>query len=43
MRFYHLYEGESQGQEQGLLNDNNNNKNKGKKNNNSNSLIAMAG
>ena len=38
MRFYLLYEGESQGQEQDLLNDNNNdNKIKGKKNNNNNS------
>jgi len=31
VRFYHLYEGESEGQEQDLLNDNNDNKNKGKK------------
>lgn len=41
MRFYHLYEGESQKQEQqDLLNDNNNdNKNKSKKNNNNNNSL----
>ena len=38
MRFYHLYEGESQAQEQGLLNDNNMTKSK-KYTNNSNNLI----
>jgi hypothetical protein len=40
MRFHHLYEGETQGQEQqDLLNDNNDNKNKSKKGTNSNNLI----